>query len=76
MTYKQLFDEIGDYHEYIIRIRCKYAHEDYWDEFNTFLEWDPDYGHVWHDDWNEGQEEFDIVGYIDVDDIKESWFRR
>ena len=55
----------------IVSIRYKYLHEKEWTQSNEVLEVDmsADGYYVWLNDWDEGQEDVEILGCISVSDI-------
>ena len=55
----------------LVYMRYKYSWEDRWTYSNEYLEVDMnvDGYYIWLNDWNEGQEDVEILGCIDVSDI-------
>lgn len=55
----------------IVHLRHKYSYEKDWTYDNQILDVDPDIDgyYVWLIDWDEGQEEVEILGCVAVDDI-------
>lgn len=46
----------------IVRLRYKYSYDTEWTTVNEILEYENgDY--IWNNDWNEGQEDIEILGY-------------
>lgn len=68
MTLDQLFEIIG-YGTYIVRLKYKYEQETEYTVSNEVLDFSPDYGYVWLNDWFEGQQNVEVVAFINVDDI-------
>lgn len=62
----------------IVSIKYKYSHEKEWTQSNEILEVDPycEEVYVWLNDWNEGQQDIEILGCIPVSDINVSIFDR
>lgn len=65
----------GEACDYIVRIRLKYNHEKEAREINQILLFEPgnlpsgnDF--VWLNDWDEGEEYIEIVGYLKVPEIE------
>ena len=62
----------------LVHIRYKFKHEQVWTQENVILDIDfdlnPDDGYVWLDDWNEGQENVEILGCINICDIEIPYF--
>jgi hypothetical protein len=56
----------------LVSMRYKYSHEDKWEYSNEYLEVDTsvDGNYAWLNDWNEGQEDVEILGAISIDSIK------
>lgn len=55
----------------LVYMRYKYSWEDRWTYSNEYLEVDTsaDGHYIWLADWNEGQEDVEILGCIDVSEI-------
>lgn len=78
MNSEQLFKAIEEdcmkrecYGDYIVRVRYKYEWETKWRYSNEYLEFDwMCCGWCWLDDWNEGQQDVEFLGFIAVDDIE------
>lgn len=62
----------------IVSIKYKYSHEKEWTQSNEILEVDLSYEdvYVWLDDWDEGQQDIEILGCISVSDINVPIFDR
>lgn len=60
-----------DIEDKIVYMRYKYSWEDEWTYTNEIIEVDMsvDGYYIWSNDWNEGQEEVEILGCISVSDI-------
>lgn len=56
----------------LVSMRYKYSNEEEWEYRNEYLEVDTsvDGNYVWLNDWNEGQEDVEILGAISIDSIK------
>lgn len=64
------FLENKEIEDYIVKLRYKYSWEDDWNYSNEILEWDPDLEYYkWCNDWNEGYDEVEVLGYISVADM-------
>jgi len=62
--------------DYIVRIKQRYDSDTKWEYINTLLLYGDDaepYYH-WNDDWWEGQQHVEILGYIAVHDLNEGSF--
>ena len=56
--------------DYIVRLKYKYDWEKEYTIENEYLEYDSNNDcWVWLNDWNEGQTDVEVLGYIDIDDI-------
>lgn len=55
----------------LVRIRYKYSWEKEWTYSNEILQvyFNSDRLYEWLDDWNEGQEQVEILGCVDIDNI-------
>lgn len=62
----------------IVSIKYKYSHEKEWIQSNEILEVTPSFKevYVWLNDWNEGQQDIEILGCISVSDINVPIFDR
>ena len=62
----------------IVYLRYKYSHEDCWTYSNEILEVDMnvDGFYIWLNDWNEGQQDVEILGCIAVSDVEVPLFER
>ena len=62
----------------IVSIKYKYSHEKEWTQSNEILEVDLSYEdvYVWLNDWDEGQQDIEILGCISVSDINVPIFDR
>ena len=57
---------------YLVHLRYKYSFEKEWTDSNQlyiFDEYAPIGYYVWENDWHEGQEDVEVLGFIDKDDI-------
>ena len=67
------------YHEYLkslhtdwlVKIKCKYNHDTYYKVYIEYAYVDDNNNVVFLNDWWEGQEDFESIDYIAIDDIKE-----
>ena len=59
--------------EYIVAIRQKASWETEWEYLKEILSVDLNYDnhYVWENDWNEGQQDVEVLGYIAVEDVKQ-----
>lgn len=57
--------------KYIVWLRQKASNEMEWEYLKEILNVDLDYDgyYVWDSDWNEGQQDVEVLGYIAIDDI-------
>ena len=71
LTKHEFFNLIKDEHEkYIVRLAYKYDWEKEYDISNEILEWDDSFNnYVWLNDWNEGQSDVYVLGFIKVSDV-------
>ena len=53
----------------IVYLRYKYSWEDEWTYANEILEVSAEGYYSWLNDWNEGQQEIEILGCVPVSDI-------
>jgi hypothetical protein len=55
----------------LVYMKYKYSWEDRWTVSNEYLEVDMSVEgyYIWNSDWNEGQEDVEILGCIDVGEI-------
>ena len=62
----------------LVSMRYKYSHERKWTQSNEVLEVDMsvDGNYVWLNDWDEGQEDVEILGCIPISDIDVPKFER
>ena len=76
MTLEEFFDKLYNdrvCEDIIVRLKYKYSHEDEWTYSNEILEYDGNYScgiYCWLNDWDEGQQDVVVLGYIPVDEIK------
>lgn len=73
MTLEQFFKEIDEapvYQDYLVRLKYKYEWEDKYTYDNIVLECGEDFNTwIWSWDWNEGQTDVTVIGYVAIDDI-------
>ena len=57
--------------KYIVWLRQKASNKTEWEYLKEILNVDLDYDgyYVWDSDWNEGQQDVEVLGYIAIDDI-------
>ena len=56
--------------DYLVWIRYKYKDEKYWDYSVEYLQYVGDIGvYMWLNDWHEGQDDVEILGYIAMEDM-------
>lgn len=61
---------------YIITVKYKFTCEDHYTIENQYLDVDFDhyyndyYPYIWLNDWYEGQEEVEVLGYIKLSEVK------
>lgn len=71
--FKYLEDQEGVFDK-IVRLRYKYSWEKEWTYSNELLLVDFNtrqrLPYIWCNDWNEGQEEVEVLGYIDIDEVE------
>ena len=74
MSIKEFFKylETKDIETQIVYLRYKYSWEDDWIYSNQILEVDMsvDGSYIWNSDWNEGQEDVEVLGFIAVSDVE------
>ena len=75
MTHEEISDFIGDFlyslpcEDCIVKVRYKYSCEDKWTESNEPVIMD-DGHHLWENDWWEGQQDIEFIGYLPVRSIQ------
>ena len=73
MTLEDFFDLLEQEHcwnDLIVRVAYKYDHEKEYTITNEILTHDyPTDTYIWENDWNEGQQDVYILGFIKVEDI-------
>ena len=55
--------------DYIVKLRYKYSWETDWHYSNEILESSFDLNYIWNNDWNEGYDNVEVLGYISVADV-------
>ena len=60
----------------IVYMRYKYSFETEWTYDNEILDVNSDLEYEWFNDWNEGQQCVEILGCIDLDDVKVPLFKK
>ena len=79
MSIKDFFKylETKDIEDQIVYLRYKYSWEDDWTYSNQILEVDMsvDGFYIWNSDWNEGQEDVEVLGFIAVSDVEVPLFK-
>ena len=80
MSIKEFFKylETKDIETQIVYLRYKYSWEDDWIYSNQILEVDMsvDGFYIWQSDWNEGQEDVEVLGCIALSDVDVPLFGR
>ena len=57
--------------DYIVKLAYKYDWEKEYTVENQYLEYDGNQdAWVWLNDWNEGQTDVEVLGYIDIDEVE------
>lgn len=76
MTLEELFKALEDapYSDYIIRLKFKYDWEIEYTYSNEVLEANGRGGWIWHNDWDEGPTDVEVIGCISVQEIPEYVF--
>lgn len=72
MTINEMFDELENKvrDTYIVTLKYKYDFEEKYTIENHILEYDcMSDSYVWLNDWNEGQTDVEVLGYILLDDV-------
>ena len=72
MTINEMFDELENKvrDTYIVTLKYKYDFEEKYTIENQILVYDSmDDSYVWQNDWNEGQTDVEVLGYICLDDV-------
>lgn len=72
MTIKEFakYLKTKDIETQIVYLRYKYSWEDTWTYSNEILKVNADSFYIWMSDWNEGQEDVEILGCIAVSDVE------
>lgn len=80
LSYDEFFDLIKTFpcQDYIVKIRYKYDWEKEWTVENEILEYYPssipidriDDNYVWLNDWFEGQQWVEIMGFMPLDEVE------
>lgn len=71
MTLEAMFEKLDacDYAtDYIVRLKYKYDWENQYEYSNEVLE-SYDGRYVWLNDWNEGQKDVEVLGFVAIEDI-------
>lgn len=71
MSLDEFFNLIeGECENYIVKLAYKYDWEKQYTISNELLEWDyPSLDYVWLNDWDEGQSEIYVLGFIKISDV-------
>ena len=71
MTLEQFFECLKSQcvTDRIVYLRYKYSWEDEWTYSNEILEGIADGTFMWFNDWNEGQEDVEVLGFISIDEV-------
>lgn len=68
--FEKLIDEKYYFDDLLVFMRYKYDFETEWDySKQLFLFEGDDIGHVWQNDWDEGQQDVEILGFMKIDDV-------
>lgn len=75
MTLDELFKILDNpttiHQDYIVKLKYRYSFEERYTIENQILEYDgSENEYVWLDDWNEGQDDVEVLGYIAVQDVQ------
>ena len=75
MTLDELFKILNKpttiHQDYIVKLKYRYSFEERYTIENQILEYDGSKDeYVWLDDWNEGQDDVEVLGYIAVQDVQ------
>lgn len=80
MTVKEFFKylQTKNIETQIVYLRYKYSWENDWIYSNEILEVDMnvDGYYIWLNDWNEGQEDVEVLGCIAISDVKVPLFNK
>lgn len=71
MTEYQFYEEIRNQpiQDYIVSIRLRYDHETEWEYLNELYLVEDDLSYEWLNDWYEGQQQVEILGYFAINDV-------
>ena len=72
MTLQQ-FDELLDtlpLEDYVVRLKYKYTCEEEYTYSNELLLVNSAFGYEWNNDWHEGQEDVEVLGWLRIDEVK------
>ena len=71
LSLDEFFDLIkNDWDDYIVRLAYKHDWEKEYTISNQLLEWDySDEDYIWLNDWNEGESDVYVIGFIKVSDV-------
>lgn len=74
MKLNQFFEMLDAYDflrtDYVVRLRYKYDWEKNYTTSNEYLQYDSRDEWVWLNDWNEGQTDVEVLGYIALDEVE------
>lgn len=75
MTLDELFEILNKsttiHQDYIVKLKYRYSFEEQYTIENQILEYDgSENEYIWLDDWNEGQDDVEVLGYIAVQDVQ------
>ena len=75
MTLDELFEILNKptttHQDYIIKLKYRYSFEEKYTIENQILEYDgSENEYIWLDDWDEGQDDVEVLGYIAVQDVQ------
>lgn len=57
--------------DWLVKIKCKYKHETMYHVFIEYVYLDDNNNITFLNDWWEGQEDFESIDYVAIDDINE-----
>lgn len=69
--FKILHKPTSIHQDYIVKLKYRYSFEERYTIENQILEYDgSEDEYVWLDDWDEGQDDVEVLGYIAVQDVQ------
>lgn len=77
MTLDEFYDQVdavkADRFPLIVKLKYKYTHETEYTISNEILDYYDDM-YIWVNDWNEGQQDVEVIAWISVDDAMKICF--